>query len=142
GALEARDPPAEAALQVRLPVIERVAPALAGFREDVGGEPGDGRGVAGLVEEEEFPIAPEVDAVVGDEDGDVADEADAAAAGVVVQGLPLAVEEELDEAVVVDLPGEGFARVRQRGRLSRAQRRVPPGPGGAAVFVRQGADEG
>src|SRR5205814_9919587 len=95
-----------------------------------------------LVEEEEFPIAPEVDAVVGDEDGDVADEADAAAAGVVVQGLPLAVEEELDEAVVVDLPGEGFARVRQRGRLSRAQRRVPLGPGGAAVFVLQGAEEG
>ena len=73
GAADAVDPPVEAALVQDIPAIERIAPALAGRAEVVGRHAGDADGREVFVELEEIGMGPDVGAVEGDEDGDVAD---------------------------------------------------------------------
>ena len=84
-AADAGDPPVEAALAQQAPLVERVAPALAGDGEVVGRDAGDADGVALLVELEELGVGPDVGAVVVDEDGDVAEDADVFGGAVLAQ---------------------------------------------------------
>ena len=78
-------------------LVERVAPALAGGREVVRWDAGDARGQALLVELEDFGVGPDVGAIVADEDGNVAEDADFAVGAVAAKGAPLLGEEELDD---------------------------------------------
>ena len=78
GAADAIDPPVAIAFEQHVPAVEGVAPALAGLAEVVGGDAGDADGREVFAELEDVGMSPDVGAVVGDEDGDVANEADAA----------------------------------------------------------------
>src|SRR5688500_7756165 len=110
---EATDPPVELRAAVDGPVVVRVAPELPVAAERIGRAAGDDPGVAVLVEVEQVRVGPDVGGVEGDEDRDVADEADAFATRVVVEGGPLAVEEELDELVEADFRVELSSHVVQ-----------------------------
>src|SRR5207237_9700279 len=128
---EPLEPPMEARSLERLPIIERVPPALAGRAEVVGRDAGNHRGLALRVEEEQLPVRPDVGAVVGDEDGEVADQPDAQLVALVAQRLPVVLEEELLESVLVDLGAQGAAGARGRRPTPRAGARPPlPPPAG------------
>src|SRR6202011_581432 len=70
GVRESLQPPAEPRPLDLRPVIERIAPALAGGAEVVWRDAGDDRGLPLAVEAEEIGMGPHVGAVVCDEDGD------------------------------------------------------------------------
>src|SRR5256885_11442730 len=108
---EARHPPAQRRL---VPSVERVPPALAGGAEVVGRYAGDHGGLAVLVEEEEIAVRPDIGAVVGHEDRQIADQRDPERRAVALQGLPVAREEELLESLLVDLAAQRVTCALQR----------------------------
>src|SRR6185503_9218893 len=73
---EPPDPPSIAGLSHLLPAIMGVAPALPRGAEIVGRDPGHHLGLALGIELEERARAPDIGAVVRDEDRDIADEPD------------------------------------------------------------------
>ena len=83
------DPPAVALLGEHVPVEERIAPVLPQRAEPVRRRAGQD------TLQEELRMGQLVDAVLGDIDRDVADQPDAALAGVLAQRRPLAVEPNL-----------------------------------------------
>ncbi len=89
-ASETLDPPAEAVSGDHLPVVERIAPELAGGAEIVGRDAGHEARRPVRLELEERPMRPDIHAIVGDEDRDVADQADAPLAGQRCGCLPIA----------------------------------------------------
>src|SRR5205823_2287522 len=89
GAPEAFDPPAIAALSQRPPVVEGVAPVLAGRAQGIGRRAGN-RSL-----DEELGMGNVVGACRGDVDRDVADQSYAALRAVVTQRAPLALEPNL-----------------------------------------------
>ncbi len=102
-AADARDPPVKAALFEQAPLVERIAPALAGGGEVVGRNSRDACGSALLVELKDFGVSPDVGGVVADEDGDVAEDFDLALDAVGAEGVPLLGEEELDDLLDGDV---------------------------------------
>ena len=115
-AAQARDPPGETARGMHLPAVERIAPQLAGRAEIIRRHAGDDGGPARLVEVKQLPVRPDVGAVLGDEDRDVADDLEALAPRELAQRLPLTVEQKLLHADVVDfgvplLAGRRHARL-------------------------------
>ncbi len=102
GPLHALDPPVVAAGLERVPVVERIAPALAGFAESIGRNAGDHLGREIGLEAEDIGMGPDIRAVVADKDGDIANDADAALGTVTPQRLPLLEEGKLQEALDVD----------------------------------------
>ena len=81
------------------PVVQRVAPALAGAGEDVRRHAGHGGGAAVAVEQEQVRVGPHVRRVARDVDRQVADQFHAPGVGVLPQRRQLAEEQELREAV-------------------------------------------
>ncbi len=128
-----RDPPAVAVARHHVPAVERVAPVLAGRAEVVRRHPRDDRGPVGLVQGEEVRVGPDVGAVVGDEDRQIADDADLPLARRPAHRLPVAEEAVLAEALERDRGGLLLARRGQRPRLPRGERRRPGVPGRVAV---------
>ena len=59
-AADAVDPPAESLLGENIPVVKRIAPALAGGREVVGRYAGDADGLEFIVEFEQLGVNPDV----------------------------------------------------------------------------------
>src|SRR5690606_31318030 len=107
-ATQPRGPPAPVLRPVGLPVVDRVAPALAGRTEVVRRDAGHPGAAAVGLEREEFAMRPDVGAVAGDEDRRIADHPDAATLGMGVQGRPLPPGDplaELPEADVVVAAG-------------------------------------
>ena len=119
------DPPAEAVLAEMVPVVERTAPELAGGTEGIGRHAGDdGRAPVGP----ELPLVrvrPHVRRIVGDEDGHVADDADAPVIGIAPELEPLPEEDVLEEPVRLDAVRRGRAGPR-RGRRARGGRARAP----------------
>ena len=74
----ALNPPVVAVLPQHVPAIHGISPALAGFGESVRRHAGDDLGIQFGIEAENVRMRPHIGAVVADEDGDVADDADAA----------------------------------------------------------------
>ena len=128
GRPEPGDPPGKPGGAHLRPPVERVPPALPGGAEVVGRHAGHQRRLAGVVEIELLPIQPDVGAVVGQKDRQVADEGDPARVGVAAQRLPVAGEPPLDEAGELDVAGVVAAEVRQRLPVAIAQGRGPAGP--------------
>src|SRR6185312_14576309 len=89
GAARAVNPPIEAVVAHFIPFVERVSPALASSGEVVGRDAGDPNRSEVFVQFEEVGASPDVGAVVVDEDGNVADELDAALRAVGAEGTPL-----------------------------------------------------
>src|SRR3984885_5679739 len=86
-------------------------------------------------------MGPYIGAVVGDEDGDVADEADAALAAVIAEGLPLLAEAELDDALDFELRGEVGAEFRDCFGAAVRDLLRPGGPGGGGVLAAEDVEE-
>ena len=101
-----RDPPGKAVALHRLPVVQRIAPALAGGREVVGRHAGHDDRLARCIEPEQRLVCPAVGRVMGDEDRQVADQPHTARGGVLPQGLPLSLEAPLHKALELDLAGQ------------------------------------
>src|SRR4051794_28062865 len=95
----ALDPPVVAAVLERLPVVERIAPTLAGLAEGIGRDARNHRWAEIEVQVVEMRVRPHVGTVVADENGDVAYDLDSALCGGGADGAPLLGKEELDDAV-------------------------------------------
>ena len=141
-AAHAAHPPRVPVAGHALPVVERVAPELAGGAEVVGRHAGHCRGAAVAVELEEVLVGPHVGAVERHVDGRVADDGDAAPSALGAEGVPLVEEEELGEAVVVHGRGVPVARGGDGLRLVGAQVGVPGVPRAAGVGVLQRHEQG
>ena len=140
--LAARDPPAIAVGRQRGPSVERVAPELAGGAEVVGRHAGDDGRRAALVELEQLRVGPDVGAVVGDEDRDVADDADLARVGICAHPRPLARRTATGRTAgcAPTRPGDAGPR-----RARPARGGATPGPGGprrAAVRLLERHEQG
>src|SRR5690606_1539305 len=133
-AAQPRDPPAVALRPVRLPVVDRVAPALAGGTEVVRRDAAHPGAAAVGLEREELAMRPDVGAVAGDEDRRIADHPDAAAPGVGMQPGPWAPGDRRAERPEADLLAAAGAAGGERRRVALAQSPrpvlpVPAGPG-------------
>src|SRR5208337_1616934 len=99
----ALDPPVVAARLEYIPVVERVAPTLSRLAERIRGNTGNDLGRQVILQAKDFGVDPHVSAVVADEDGNVADDADAALAAVGAESAPLLKEGELQKALHFEL---------------------------------------
>src|SRR6185437_12324004 len=95
----------EAVVAHFIPFVERVSPALASSGEVVGRDAGDPNRSEVFVQFEEVGASPDVGAVVVDEDGNVADELDAALRAVGAEGTPLIVKRGLENLLDGDVVG-------------------------------------
>ena len=86
-------------------------------------------------------MGPDIGALVGDVDRDVADQADPEDPAVVAKPGPLPRELVLAELVVADLVRQLLARPRERTRIAAAEFRRPLRPGNRAVPRLQRAPE-
>ena len=128
---QAGDPPGVVGALQLLPVVQGVPPQLAGSREVVGGDAGDGVGTTLFVELEQLGVGPDVVRIAGDEDGHVTHDADAVGPGLAARRpIELAGEEELAKAVA--------ARGRRAARFERRRERAARGSGEAARPVPPG----
>ena len=105
-ALHAPDPPGVAGLFVRRPVIDRIAPELAGRGIVVGRHAGDELGAEVGLQLEQLGMRPDIGRVGGNIDRDVADDLDALLLCVRTQGVPLSEEDILEENAEVDLAAQ------------------------------------
>ncbi len=136
GAVDPALPPPEPLLLVRIPVVDRVSPELPGLAEHIRGDARDNGRFLLLVQFEELRVRPEVDAVVGEVDRDIPDDLDVALAAVVLEHLPLAVEDILEELLPEDPVGELRAVLPQRLHVPVADpgRPVAPDPPGEPLL--------
>ena len=121
GVLHPAFPPCKALGLMAGPVVERVAPELAIGCKGIRRAAGHLRQVYLAVGLEQFRPGPQVAGIGADVDGDVAHQQDALAVGVVLQRVPLGVEEELDRLEVADRLGQPLLRGRESRRLPGAQ---------------------
>src|SRR4051812_39314833 len=103
GLAHSLDPPVIAGVLERLPVVERIAPALAGLAESIRRDAGDERGAEIGIQVIKMRMRPDVSAVVADEDSDVADDLDATLGGGRPDGAPLLGKKELNDAMELQL---------------------------------------
>lgn len=97
------NPPGISGLFMVIPVIKRVAPELSGFTEIIGRDSGyAGREALGIELEQLF-VCPDVRAVERDKDRDIADNLNIVFMRIIAQLNPLLLENELYEAVIIDL---------------------------------------
>src|SRR5207245_624503 len=98
-----------------------IAPELTGVTEIVRGDAGDEGRFALGIEHEELRVGPDVGRVGGHEDGDIADDAEAALVSVVLDSLPLTVKEKLPELVGAQGVDTLLSGAGQGSRLAAAQ---------------------
>ena len=96
----ALDPPVVTARAQRVPVVQRIAPALSGLAEGVRRNAGDDFRRQIFLQAEEFGMGPDIGAVVADEDGDIADHANAAIGAIGTQELSTARKMRTAESVL------------------------------------------
>ena len=121
--LESFGPPVKSLGEVGRPAIVGMSPHLSQRRKEIGRIARTGDRVTAGIEEEKILPSPDGGRVVGDEDGDVADQSNAAAIAICFQSGPLAFEEPLNKPVKGNGVGEGLSG-RGEGRglvLARAQ---------------------
>src|SRR4051812_40144146 len=134
-------PPVIAGVLERLPVVERIAPALAGLAESVWRDAGNNCGAEIGVQVIKMRMRPDVSAVIADEDGDVADDLDAALRGNRPDGTPLLGKKELDDAMELQLFREFVMRFLESFRLPRGELARPSVPRGAVEALAQAGEE-
>lgn len=120
-------PPGETVGFHGVPVVDGIAPVLAGGRELVGRRASDAHGITGGVDLKELGRRPHLDGVTRDIDGQVADDENVALVGIGLEAAPLAIEEVLRHLVVehtlrmvgADLGGSLAAGAELRGPLPK-----------------------
>ena len=132
---EAILPPCVMLLCHGVPVVLGIAPELPARGEVVGRYTRNGARRAVLVEVKELRVRPYVRAVPRDEDGHVAQNLDSLFLCVVVQAIPLRVEDVLLEPVEFDLIPLFFGEFFERGGIAAANLLRPLRPRGAVVFL-------
>ena len=135
-------PPGEIFRPVPVPVIDGIAPELAGRREGIRRAARHDRGPALLIQLEEVRMAPGVRAVHGHIDGQVSDDPDIVAGRIALEGLPLAEEHILHEAVEPHLVQELSVPLADGLRPAQADVLVPVHPGRVLKMALEGAVEG
>ena len=140
--LHARNPPGIAGLLVVLPVVDGIAPALAVDGESIGRAARDIDWSPVRVHLEEVGIGPDVRTIFRHIDGDVTDDGNALLVRVLLQGLPLPLELELEELVEADFAGIGFLGPGIGLLLPKPDVVIPGLEGSPAVRVLQGHEEG
>lgn len=123
-------------------MIEGISPALTRLAEIVGGNTGDDGGKPRIVEIEEMLVGPDIRAVVGDEDGEIADDTDATVVGVFFQGIPLTAELILNEGLEANFSIEFLGGIEEGGRIATCERSRPEVPGGTIERFLEGHEEG
>ncbi len=139
---DALQPPSVAGSLVHLPAVKRVTPQLAAGRIIVRRHPGNHSWAAFRVQEEKLRVGPDIRAVMGDEDRDIADDLDLALARSLVHRIPLAEENELAEGMPLDRLGVLAASGSQRLRLAIPKRRLPGHPGRSLMSFFQRHEQG
>ncbi len=140
--LEAAHPPVEPGLGHPLPAIQGVAPALAGGGEIVRRHAGHHLQPALGIQPEKVRVGPDIGTVVGDEDGQVAEQQHVPFACILVQSPPLLEEQELPEAHRLQGPGPPFPNLGQGRGMAVAQRYRPVDPGALPLLRPQHLVEG
>src|SRR6185369_14919799 len=97
------DPPVISTRPDCIPVIKRSAPALAGGAEGVRRDPRNRFRFEIVLQAKEIAVRPNVSAVIGHENSDIAHHPDGALGAVTAEGTPLFVEEKLNRAAEVHL---------------------------------------
>ena len=96
------DPPTVALFFMFLPVVERIAPLLAGSAEIVGRNACHCGRITLGIHLEQLPVGPYVGAVGGYEDGNIAYDGNAFVVGIFFQRIPLGIEHKLQESLIMD----------------------------------------
>ena len=122
------DPPVIALLLHPIPAVGGIPPELAGGTEVVGRNAADPLRPPLLGELEEARVGPDIGAVEGRVDRQVAHDPHSAPMGRLLQPVPLEEEEELQVLVVGDLLGHLLPHGVEGSRLAPAKRRVPARP--------------
>ena len=138
GALHPANPPTEAVPLHGGPVVQRVAPQLAVLGEVVRRHARHLGGLPLPVQQKLLPFRPHVGGVQGHIDGQVADDLDAQAVGVLLQGFPLGEEPVLDIGVEGDLFSQFLPPALHSGALVAAQGFVRPVVPGLSVKMGLG----
>ena len=120
---DAIDPPGVAGLGIALPVVDRISPELALGGEGVRRNAGDDGRSPLSIQPEQVAVRPDVGAVVGDEDGEIADDDDAPLVRVATDLAPLPVKQELRELVKSDFVSESLLRGGERIALAQGDLR-------------------
>ena len=140
---EALDPPFKAVFCQHVPVVNRVAPELAGFAEVVRRNARHFSGLAGVgIETEDFGVSPNVGAIVRDIDGDIAEDFDAPRVGVLLEGCPLSIEFVLEVATEFDVVDKLFAPCFQGVGVAFGDRLGPAVPAEIAEVLIERREEG
>ena len=111
---ETRGPPSVVGILECIPIVLRVAPELTGFAEVVWRHTGDQLWRSIFVQREHVLVAPDIGALVSDEDRHVTAQLNLSFVGVCLQLVPLAIEQELLKARIVDLARHLLASLSQR----------------------------
>src|SRR5439155_8617646 len=130
---QAVDAPAVAAGGKRVPVIDRIAPALSSRAEIVGRDTGDGARPVLRVEQEQFRVGPDVARVRRDGKWEVADQAHPLPARMGLEAGGLTEQQELSKPSLLDLARQISPRLVDRGRLAADEIFRPLEIPGAAV---------
>ena len=93
--LNALNPPSETGLFQSIPIVERIAPALAGLTEKIGWNTGDHGWSALMVQLKDLLIGPDINAVGGNKNGNIANNPDPLLVSILSQAGPLLEEVEL-----------------------------------------------
>ena len=126
---------------MRAPAVQRVAPSLPGVAEQIGWHARHSGRLAVRVQFEQARVRPHLGAVVGDEDGRVADDPDGALVGVALERMPLAEETPLAERPEGHAFGAQPGGLLHRQWVPPRQRLVPVGPVQAAEAFGQGHEQ-
>ena len=140
-ALHAGHPPGVFVIRHAVPAVQRVAPALAVGAEAVGRHAGHHAGLVLRVQKVQVGPGPDIDAVVGDEDRQVAHQTHTPGLGVGAQGGHLLVETPLHEGVLGCCARQALACGGQRVSVAAGECLAPQPPRLAAVFVFQCREE-
>src|SRR4051812_4747582 len=138
---EALDPPAVALAGQHIPAIQRVAPQLPGEAEVIRWYAGHSDRMAFLVQREDLAVGPDIRAIIGYEDRDVADDLDAALVGVALQARPLAKELVLHVGMKLGLRTQPAAPFANSGWLAARDLGCPGIPVCATMLLFQRGEQ-
>jgi hypothetical protein len=136
------DPPLVAALCEDVPPVMGIAPELAGCAEVVRRHTRHDNRITHLIQVENIGMRPDIGTVVCYKDRCIAHDANAAFVRIGLERAPLTEEEELHEALIVDLRGQPLTDFAKRVGVTQPQVTRPAVPGSAAILIFDRSEEG
>ena len=131
------DPPGEILFLVHIPAVQGITPQLTILAEIIRGTACYSFRIQILVQQEHSRIGPHLYRVIRHIDGHIANDLDTLAVGIVPKGLPLGIEQILQEAVEVHFVLQLCAIFLQRSRLTEFDGILPLIPGHTPELLLQ-----